>query len=266
MSQTAGTVLVTGATGTLGRAVVARLLAADVAVRALSRHEHPGDDRVNWVTGDITTGSGIPSAVEGTRAIIHLASAPYRRGYTREVEVNGTRRLVDAAQAADVQHLVYSSIIGCDRIPWGYFKTKVEAENLIGEAAVPFSILRLGQFHDFVDQAFASLAKTGLLVTDRNVLAQPVATSDVADRILAALRAGPSSRVEEFGGPEVLTLHAAARQWSAATGKRRVILPIRIPGRLGRAFREGRLTAPAAPRGTRTWREYLTATYCPDKT
>ncbi|HIZ34252.1 MAG TPA: NAD(P)H-binding protein [Candidatus Ruania gallistercoris] len=254
-------VLVTGATGRLGRAVIARLVAAGVPVRALSRHPKQHTDAVSWVTGDVTTGAGIGQAVDGAGAIVHLASAPYRRGYTREVEIHGTQRLLEEAAAANVQHIIYTSIIGCDRIPWGYFRTKTEAEGMVAGGPVPSNILRLGQFHDFVDQTFRSLARTGLLVSDRRVLAQPVDTADVAERIHAAVRAGPSNRTEEFAGPEVLSLRSAAEQWSTATGTRRFILPVRIPGKLGRAFRAGHLTTSATPRGVRTWRDHLASRY-----
>lgn len=256
-------VLVTGATGTLGRAVLTRLVAAGVPVRALSRHEHQRTTGVSWVTGDVTTGAGIAAAVEGAGAIVHLASAPYRRGYTREVEVGGTRRLLQAAASANVEHFLYTSIIGADQIPWGYFRIKVEAEQAVADGPVPASILRLGQFHDFVDQMFSSLARTGLLISDRSVLAQPVDPSDVAERICATLHARPSDRIEEFAGPEVLSLRTAAEQWSTATGTGRFILPVRVPGKLGKAFRAGHLTTSATPRGSRTWRDYLASRYGP---
>ena len=86
-------VLVTGATGRLGRAVIARLVAAGVPVRALSRHPKQHTDAVSWVTGDVTTGAGIGQAVDGAGAIVHLASAPYRRGYTREVGDHGAEEV-----------------------------------------------------------------------------------------------------------------------------------------------------------------------------
>lgn len=254
-------VLVTGATGRLGRAVVARLVASGVPVRAMSRREHRHTAGVEWVTGDVSTGTGLRRAVDGAGTIIHLASAPYRRGYTREVEVHGTQRLLEAAASAEVPHPLYTSIIGCDRIPWGYFRTEAEVEGVVAGGPVPASVLRLGQFHDFLDQAFRSLARTGLLVSDRSVHAQPVDTADVAERIQAAVRAGPSNRTEEFAGPEILGLRTAAEQWSMTTRTRRFILPVRIPGRWGEAFRAGHLAATAAPRGARTWREYLASRY-----
>lgn len=261
MSETPPPVLVTGATGRLGRAVLAKLTASGAAVRALSRHGQPDTPGVEWAVGDLASGDGVDRAVAGVAAVVHLASAPYRRGYTRTVEIDGTTRLLDAARQHGIRHLVYTSIIGCDRIPWAYFRTKAEAERLVRDTEVPATVLRLGQFHDFVDEAFTGLARTGLLLSDRGVLAQPVDTADAAERIAALLQAGPGDEIVEFAGPEQLDLTTAARQWLAATGKRRPVLPIRIPGALGAAFRAGRLTTNAEPRGTRSWRDHLAARY-----
>lgn len=266
MRESHAPVLVTGATGRLGGAVTARLVAEGISVRALSRSSHESTATIDWFDGDIATGAGLRQATAGASAIIHLASAPYRRGYTREVEIGGTERLLAAARAAGVEHIIYTSIIGCDQIPWGYIRTKWEAERIVRDSAVPSSILRLGQFHDFIDQGLTALARTGLMVSDRGFVAQPVDTADAAGRILGMLREGPNDEIVEFGGPEVLDLRSAVEQWLEATGIRRPHLPIRIPGRLGRAFREGLLATQAEPRGTRTWQEFLRSTYGRDET
>ncbi|MEV1177063.1 hypothetical protein [Nonomuraea sp. NPDC049784] len=69
--------------------------------------------------------------------VVRLALAPYKGQYTDRVEVDGTRRLCEAAREANVGHLIYTSIIGADRIPWGYFGTKVRTEEIIKAARVP---------------------------------------------------------------------------------------------------------------------------------
>ncbi|WP_336216485.1 hypothetical protein [Nonomuraea sp. LPB2021202275-12-8] len=63
--------------------------------------------------------------------------------------------------------------------------------------------------------------------------------------------------MEEYGGPEVLSMAEAAGQWLRARGVRRPVLRLRVPGRLGRAFRAGHLTTAARPAGEITWRDYL---------
>jgi uncharacterized protein YbjT (DUF2867 family) len=248
-------ILVTGATGMLGRAVVSELLAGGHTVAAMSRRVRrwPGAEPV---LADLAEGSGVDEAVEGARAVVHLASAPYQRGYTDEVEIAGTQRLLTAAAAAGVEHVVYTSIVGADRVPWGYFGTKVTAEAIVRESAVPWSILRSTQFHDFVDQAITRMARMPVMVSDRGIVGQPIDVRDVAQRIGRRLTDGPTSDIEECGGPEVLEFDALLRQWQEVRGVRKPILHVRIPGKLGRGFRDGSVTTDDRS-GRITWKQYL---------
>ncbi|GAA3141493.1 SDR family oxidoreductase [Nonomuraea roseoviolacea] len=250
------TVLVTGATGRLGRAVVPKLVEAGYEVRAMSRAPRSGGG-ATWVVADLTTGRGLAEALDGAGTVIHLASAPYKGRYTEQVEVEGTRRLCAAARDAGVGHLLYTSIIGADRVPWGYFGTKVRTEEVVRAGGVPWSVVRAAQFHEFVAQAFATVARAGVLVVDPGVAAQPVDVRDVAGRLVGRTGEGPSGRTEDFGGPEVLSLEEAARQWLAARRSRRPVVRLRLPGRLGAALRGGHLTTRETPTGVITWKRYL---------
>lgn len=252
--------LVTGASGRLGRALLPRLAEAGFAVRATSRRAVPEGGSVEWIRADLTMGDGVSAAVRGVDAIAHLASAPYQRGYTVQVEIDGTRRLLEAARAAGVGHVVYLSIVGADRIPWGYFETKVRAEGLVQAGGVPWTVLRATQFHEFVEQAIRMVARLPILFTDPGITARPVDVRDVADRIVRRLELGPAGAIESFGGPEELSSLSALRQWLDARGLRKPILRVRVPGKLGRTFRSGALSHDAQPAGTRTWLAYLRET------
>ncbi|RLP95877.1 SDR family oxidoreductase [Micromonospora sp. CV4] len=252
-------VLVTGASGRLGKAVLSRLRADGVSVRATSRRPRTGGE-VEWVVTDLATGEGLTEAVAGTDAVLHLATAPEGRR-THQVDVLGTRRLVVAAGAAGVQHLVYVSIVGVDRVPIAYYRHKLAAEQVIAAGSVPWSVLRATQFPQFLDDLLASSARLGPVIGDRAVLAQPVDPGEVAARLAARLVAGPLGAIEEFGGPQVLRFDEAVRAWRAARGSRRPLLPVRIPGRLGRELRAGGLVTEALPRGVRTWADHLADTY-----
>ncbi|MEU5908559.1 NAD(P)H-binding protein [Micromonospora sp. NPDC047467] len=251
-------VLVTGAGGHLGQAVLARLRDDGVDVRATSRRSRTASD-VQWVVVDLATGDGLAEAVAGVDAVLHLASSP--RGKTHQVDVLGTRRLVVAAAAAGVQHLVYISIVGVDRVPIPYYRHKLGAEQVIAAGPVPWSVLRATQFHQFLDDMLATSARLGPVIGDRAVLAQPVDPGEVAARLAARLVAGPLGGIEEYGGPQVLRFDEAARAWREARGGRRPLLPVRIPGRLGRELRAGGLVTEALPRGVRTWADHLADTY-----
>ncbi|MGC4894314.1 SDR family oxidoreductase [Micromonospora sp. DT31] len=251
-------VLVTGATGRLGRVVVPRLRDEGFTVRALSRRPRTGDP-VQWRAGDLATGQGLAEAVDGVDAVLHLASSPNRR--THQVDVLGTRRLVVAAGHAGVRHLVNVSIVGVDRVPLSYYRHKLAAEQVVAAGPVPWSVLRATQFPEFLDELLAGAGRLGPVVGDRAVLAQPVDPGEVAERLAVLLLAGPSQRVEDFGGPQVLRFDEAARTWLAARRSRRPLVPIRVPGRLGRELRAGALTTTATPTGNRTWADYLADTY-----
>src|SRR5947209_15471757 len=117
------TVLVTGGSGVLGSYLVPKLQARGHEVRALSRHPVGP----NAVRGDVRTGEGIEAAAAGCEAVVHAATNLRR---ARETEVEGTRHVVDAARAAGA-HLIYVSIVGCDRHRLPYYKAKWEAEQVV---------------------------------------------------------------------------------------------------------------------------------------
>jgi uncharacterized protein YbjT (DUF2867 family) len=250
-------VLVTGASGVLGRAVVPRLEQDGHEVRQTSRRARAG-----WVRADLATGEGLAEAVAGMDAVVHLGSATKQYRKAGEVDVAGTRRLATAAQRAGVRHLVYVSIVGIDRIPFGYYRNKLAAEKVLQAGPLPWSILRATQFPQLVDERFLPLAsRLGVLVADPGITVQLVDPRDVADRIAGLVATGPSRTVEDYGGPEVLDSEQLVRSWLHATGKRRPVLTLRLPGRVPRTMREGALTTTAQPTGTRTWQDYLAERY-----
>ncbi|MGW4498512.1 SDR family oxidoreductase [Micromonospora sp. NPDC004336] len=253
-------VLVTGAGGRLGRVVLPRLRDEGWAVRATSRRARTGASE-EWVVVDLATGEGLVAAVAGVDAVLHLASSPNRGRRTHAVDVLGTRRLVVAAGQAGVRHLVYVSIVGVDRVPIPYYRHKLAAEQVVAAGPVPWSVLRATQFPEFLDGMLRGASRLGPVLGDPAVLAQPVDPADVADRLVRRLAAGPLRGVEEYGGPEVLRFDAAVRAWNAARRSRRPLLPVRIPGRIGRALRSGGLVTEATPTGARTWADHLADTY-----
>src|SRR5258705_5165624 len=143
-------ILVTGGTGVLGGELFSRLQQAGHRPRIMSRKSHPADlgTRLEWAQADIMTGQGLAAAVTGVDAIIHAASNA--RSNTQQTDVEGTERLVKAANAAKVAHLIYISIVGIDRIPYSYYKSKLAAEQIIQSGNVAWSILRATQFHDLI--------------------------------------------------------------------------------------------------------------------
>jgi uncharacterized protein YbjT (DUF2867 family) len=226
-------ILVTGGTGTLGRAVVARLPEA----RVLSRRPGPGR-----VVGDLATGDGLAAALSGVDTVIHCATS--LRGH----DVGHARRLV--AAAADGTHIVNVSIAGADEIPLGYYRTKIAVERVLAESGLPLTVLRATQFHDLLARIFRAQRWSPALFVLAGTRFQPVDVRDVAGSLVALAAGPPAGRVADFGGPEVRTMASLAHAY-----RRGPVVPVPVPGRIVRGYRTGANLAPAA--GTITFEEYL---------
>lgn len=251
-------VLVTGGTGTLGRSLLARP-AAGHSLRTFSRRQGRLPAGVEWVRADLGTGAGVDEAVSGVDAIVHAASNP--RDSAR-IDVQGTQLLLDAAARAGVGHVVYVSIVGIDRVPFPYYRHKLETEGVVRESPVPWTILRITQFHDFIDGMFrGTFFRWPVGLVPKRWKSQPIHVDDAADALWACVDAGPSRRVDDLGGPEVLAFGAMARAWKAARGSRKPVLPLPIPGSLAAAMREGWSTAPERAHPGVTWGEWVAHRY-----
>lgn len=238
------TILVTGATGTLGRQVTERLRTQGADVRALSR-------RSPSYAVDLRDGRGLDAAVDGVDAIIHCASAP-RGGDDRAAGF-----LIEAAKRARVPHLVYISIVGVDRVPLGYYTVKHRVERMIEDSGIGATIQRATQFHDLVLSVVSGAAKLPVLPVPAGVSVQPVDSGEVAGR-LAALAAGPpAGRVPDMGGPEVRELTGLAAVYLRATGRKRRVVPVRLAGKAYAAYRSGGHLSPEHAVGTVTFEEFL---------
>lgn len=246
------TVLVTGAAGTLGRLVVEKLVAAGRPVRALSRRPQPPADGVQWVTGDLT-GGDLTAAVDGVDAIIHAATDPR----APRDDVRGTENLLAAASAVEgPPHLVFISIVGIDRVPLPYYRAKLEVEALV--AGYPrYTILRTTQFHDFVAAFAERFSRLPIVPVPSGTAVQPIDAGEVAARLIELALGVPLGMAPDLGGPQVRSTAELLRGYLRAHGKRRPVVPVPLPGRIGRGFRRGGHLTPEHADGKRTWEEYL---------
>lgn len=238
--------MVTGGTGVLGRLVVERLRAAGRAVRVLSRR--PGEGRV---VADLLTGAGLPEALAGAGIVVHCATAN-----SGKKDVAATRTLVEAARAAGCRHLVYVSIVGVDLVPFPYYRGKLAGEGLVERGGVPWTVLRAAQFHDLLRTLFAVAARLPVMLVP-GLRFQPVDAGEVADRLAVLATGEPAGRAADLGGPEVRAATDLARAYLAATGRRRPVVPVRLPGRTFGAYRRGGHLAPDHATGHITFERYL---------
>ncbi|MEU4349575.1 NAD(P)H-binding protein [Streptomyces sp. NPDC023838] len=252
------TILVTGGTGTLGGHVVPLLLDEGHRVRVLSRHGRAveGDavdaDDVEYVLADLLRPEGLGLAVEGADIVLHLAGGP--RG-----DDEATRNLVEASTRAGVRHLVYVSVIGADRVPLGWFGAKLAAEQAVRTSGIPWSALRAAQFYDLILLMARKMTKLPVVPVPAGLRFQPVDARDVAARLAELTMAAPSGQAPDLAGPKVYGMGDLLRTYLEARGTRRLLVPVPMPGKAGRAYRAGENLSldGTAMLGERTWEEFL---------
>ena len=244
-------VLVTGGTGRLGQRLLSPLQAAGHSVRMMSRRgTGPG-----VVRGDLATGFDLPAAVGGAEVVVHAASDP--RGDPWQVDVAGTRRLVEAVDRDRLRHVVYVSIVGVDRIPYGYYRAKFAAEQVLLASGLPVTLLRVTQFHDFVDSLLDTARRGPVLPVPMGWRVQPVDVGEVAGHIVEVAARPPARGIVEYGGPEELAAADIARAWAAARSPGAHVVATPVPGKLGSAFRDGAAVPTGGDRGRRSYAEHL---------
>jgi uncharacterized protein YbjT (DUF2867 family) len=254
-------ILVTGGTGTLGRLVVRRLRNAGCDVRVLSRSTREDENGIEFMSGDLATGEGIEAAVDGVGTIVHCAGSA-------EGDEEKARNLVRAASSRTrAPHLVYISVVGADRIPvasrvdramFGYFASKLAAERIVADSGLPFTILRATQFHDLILTVAQQLAKLPVVPLPAGFRAQPVEADEVAARLVELALGEPAGLVPDMGGPRAYGASELLRGYlRASKRRRRPIMPVPLPGKGARAFRNGANLAPEQAVGRRTWEEFL---------
>ncbi len=226
-------IAIAGGSGTLGRHVTSELAHRGHEVRVLSRssHEFPVD---------LVSGNGLGRALDGCSVVVDASNAtsPKRAA---QVLVGGSRRLLAAEQAAGVGHHVCVSIVGCERFSLGYYCVKTEQEHIVETGPVPGTIVKATQFHELAAAALAAAGRWRVLPVPRMQL-QTVAAAEVARALADVAEGQPVARRLLVAGPELTSARDLARSWKSATGRAAVMVPVPVPGKLGRELRAGGLT------------------------
>lgn len=264
-------ILITGATGFVGRALIPRLHESGLEMRVLLRPSRrsprlPRDIPVQVAIASLADERALRTAMIGVDTLIHLAGAEWhgQRGDLLAVDVNGTRALLPAAHAAGVSRLLYLSHLGSDRASgWPVLKAKGIAEEFIRQSGLPYTILRAAVLYGAEDvfiNVVAALLKLGpgvfLMPGDGKTTLQPLWVEDLVTCLEWSLTdAATLNQTFSLGGPEFLTFAQMVEIVMELIGVRRALVPVRpVFLRAGAGVLESVL--PRSPLTAR-WLDYL---------
>lgn len=245
-------ILVTGSTGQLGTALLKQLKDLDYQVKITSRRKPKGVD-FPWVYSDLLSGEGLEEAVKDVDVIIHAATSPMKNA--ENIEVVGFEKLLSKLQ--HIKLFIYPSIVGIEKIPFKYYRLKYKAEELLKNSSVPFTIARATQFHSFVESLFLSKAFLKRYIMPGKIKFQSVDVNEFASYLIDLINKGHQGNLEDFCGPEVLTLKEMAELKIKINNESNTVLTIPFSGKLYNALLEGKNTNPMQKQGRITYEEYL---------
>jgi len=128
----------------------------------------------------------------------------------------------------------------------------------VAESGLPWTTLRATQFHDWILMTMDLMAKLPVMPLWGGASFQPVDAAEVAARLVELALDEPAGLVPDIAGPRVYTMKELARSYLRATGKHRLLISLKTPGKAAAAFRAGANLAPDRAVGRRTWEEFLT--------
>jgi uncharacterized protein YbjT (DUF2867 family) len=242
-------IAVAGGTGCVGRLVVAAVRGAGETPVVLARA----------VGVDLTTGAGLDDAMRDVSTVIDVSNVDtFSRKKSIAFFETATQNLLAAGMRAGVSHHVALSIVGVDRFDFGYYAGKNRQEELVLSGRLPASVLRATQFHEFAAQILERMR--GPFVAVPASANQPIAAREVADALVTLALGERAGLAPELAGPERQLMVDMVRRLARARGSHRIVVPVRLPGSVGRAMLNGGLLpASPGPRGVQTFDKWLAA-------
>jgi uncharacterized protein YbjT (DUF2867 family) len=256
--------LLTGATGQVGSALLDRLLAEGTPVRCLVRDPRrlgPRRVRVQIALGDLADPPSFRNAMRGVDTVVHLAASirDQRRGSIEELNGIATWRMVQAAERAGVERFVFCSALGASthhRVR--FFRAKALAEQAVRAAQLHAIVLSPSIVYAPGDRWLTLLERLALLPAmpvsgSGRALYQPIWAQDAADCVLGALREPPEGHQSfELAGPQTLSHTDIVRLVLRSLNRRRLLVHVPTPV-VSRVLRL--LESAAGTRAPATWDE-----------
>ncbi|MDY6877172.1 MAG: NAD(P)H-binding protein [Chloroflexota bacterium] len=237
-------ILIAGATGFVGRAVVRQLATKHREVRCLLRPSQREQQLApgilfSTVSASMSDLPALRTAMQDVTAIIHLTGEEdLDHGKTLQSHVENTANLITAAQEVGVHRFIYLSHLGADRASaYPFFRAQGEAEAIVRDSGLDYTILQPSTTYgpeDAFTNVLAMLTKTLpflLPIPDVGLSRfQPLWIGDLVRCIMATLdQDDMRGQTIPLGGPEHFTLEQMIAQVLTAAGMRRRLVHVRMP-------------------------------------
>lgn len=246
-------ILVTGATGQLGSALLNQFENTDYSVQMTSRRKPECKGNFDWVYSDMLSGQGLEEAAKDVDVVIHAATSPMKK--TKDIEVSGFGNFL--SKLPHIKHFIYPSIVGIENIPFKYYRYKYEAEELLKNSFIPYTIVRATQFHGFVDSLFLSKPVFKRYFIPGNIKFQSVDVGEFANHLISLINKGPLGRTDEFAGPKIMTLREMAELKIKINNQPNKVYSFSFPGKLYKALLDGKNTNHIQKVGKVTFEDFL---------
>jgi NADH dehydrogenase len=238
-------ILVTGATGFVGRALLPRLAELGAEVRCLIQPSKkpprlPKGATVQVAISTVTEFRGVRAAMSGVDTVIHLASAEWkgRRGDLEKVDIEGTRKVIEAAKEAGVTRLIYLSQLSAEKLSaFETCRVKGQIEEMIKRSGLAYTIVRSSILFGAEDVFANGLARllalspgVFILPGEGRALMQPLWVEDLVT-CLSVILEDPTTLNQTYslGGPEFLSLEQMMQTIMAVTKIERPLVRTHFP-------------------------------------
>ncbi len=227
-------ILVTGATGFIGRRLVPALISEGHDVRAMTRRPEAYDGPGEPVAGDVNDRDSLTGPLEGVDVAYYLVHSLDDADFERK-DAEAARFFAEASAEQGVGQIIYMGGLGDEGDLSAHLRSRREVESLLGETGVPVTVLRAAVV---VGAGGISWEITRQLVKNLPVMVvpkwattktQPIAVDDVIRYLVGVCgHEGALGEVFEIGGPDQLTYVDMLRV-AADAGTGRTVRIVEVP-------------------------------------
>ncbi|CAF4178242.1 unnamed protein product [Adineta steineri] len=239
-------ILITGGTGVLGRAISEIFLSNQTNFIVGSRNQNTKtynnmnfNSNLNskWVYLDLLKNEGFNKCLnDDIDTILHIATVNMQK-------ING------------------QPVVGINKIPFSYYKGKLECEHLIKTSSIPYTILRSTNFHDFVDAAVSEFLQRPIRIIPKSLKAQPIQVEAVAMELNKIIQGSPLNTTYDIGGKSVYNMKEILDSLMKAHHENKLVINMPAMGKILKGFAKGYNTCNNIQLSSNTWEEYLSKKY-----